>query len=139
MTNENNNERYAEFFDSDSPLVKDSPSELLSIIGSGEFSRLDAWNVLQLVHAKEIDCELSQYGVLTVFSLSRDLKQFQSLYDQGCEMLRENGILKPEVEEEAIRKLIQSIKDEFGDHIKIKVVKKSKKPKNKSNPNNRLN
>jgi hypothetical protein len=139
MTNEENNEPYAIFYDSDSPLVKESPAELLSIVGSGEFSRIDAWNVLQLVHSKEIECELPQYGMLTVFSLSRDLKQFQSLYDQGCEMLRENGILKPEVEEEAIRKLLKTIKQELGDHIKIKIVKKTKKTKNKSNPNNRLN
>lgn len=138
MTNDNN-EKYALFYDADSPLVKDDPAELLAYIQSGELSRLDAWNVLQLIHAKEVECEFSQYGVLTVFSLCKDIKQFHKLYDQGCDMLRENGILSPEFEEETIRKVLQTIKEELGEHIKIKIVKKTKNPKNNINPNNRLN
>lgn len=109
-------------------LTCESPIPLLTKIHEGELSRFDCWNIIRLVHLGEFNCNLPQYGTLTVFSLAKDMEEFTRLYDQGIKMLRENG----EVTEEMDDILSMEAKEEFD---KMKKVKKLK-----INPNNnRLN
>lgn len=103
-------------------LTCESPIPLLSKIHEGELSRFDCWNILRLIHAGEFSCNLPQYGTLTVFSLANDLNEFRRLYDQGIEMLRENGQITPDEEEllqEEIKKEKKKHNTEFPITIKI--------------------
>jgi hypothetical protein len=130
----NTNNDYIENLDS-SILTESEPISILQIIHSGEFSRYNAWQTLQLVHDGEIPCNLAQYGILTVFSLSKDFNEFKRLFEQGCDMLREEGILNEQVEKKAFIELSKKLK---GTSIKkIKLLDKSKKSgKKKKNPKN---
>jgi len=147
MTNNDDTFDASPYEGSNSPLVTDSPIELLALLSSGEISRLEAWKLLQLIHLEEIKCELPQYGTLTVFALAKDMTQFRELYDQGCALLRDNGIMKPETEEQAIKDIIKELKHQLGDDVKINItpINKTKKKKKKkdsglgNNFNNRLN
>jgi hypothetical protein len=65
---------------------------------------------------------------MTVFSLANDMDEFQKLYDQGCEMLRENGELSEDdekilAEEHKAKKIV--IKVELSPKKKSKKKKKS--------------
>ena len=79
-------------------LVEKEPIGIIQMINQGAISRFEAWQVLQLIHQDEIKCGLPQYGVLTVFSLAKDVKQFQEMFEQGCDMLRDAGIIDDEFE-----------------------------------------
>lgn len=68
-------------------LTTFEPLDLLLLIHNGEVSRHDAWKLLREIHAGKYACNLSHYGILTVFSLSKDTEQFKDLYEQGCEMV----------------------------------------------------
>jgi hypothetical protein len=118
-------------------LLEEEPMELLLKINNGELSRLQAWQILMLIHQGEFNCNLPQYGILTVFSLAKDMKQFEQLFDQGCDMLRDNNILTQDVEEQTMMKITQLLmKDsKFSvDTPKLKSKKfKSNKNKNKKN------
>lgn len=124
-------------------LTCEDPVPLIAKLHNGEISRFDCWNILRLIHAGEFNCNLPQYGTMTVFSLSKDMEEFQKLYDQGCEMLRENGELSQEdekmlAEEQKAKKII--IKVELSPKKKSKKKKKSvDKDDFGGNFNNRFN
>jgi hypothetical protein len=127
-------------------LTCEDPVPLLTKLHDGTISRFDCWNILRLIHAGEFNCNLPQYGTMTVFSLSKDPDEFRRLYDQGCEMLRENGQLSAEDEaflEEDAKKEKVVIKIELSPKKKNKSAKKKKKPIDKDglggNFNNRFN
>ena len=105
-------------------------------------SRFEAWQVLQLVHQEELKCGLPQYGVLTVFSLSNDVKQFQQLFDQGCNMLRDEGIIDDEFEKatfEALSKIISKQKKMNVISTLDKKPKTGKLKKSKKNSSTKKN
>ena len=137
--NNNNNEySYDKLVLNTDILTEDDPIKLLHLFSDGYISRTDAWRLMQLIHQGEYDCGLPQYGLLTVFSLAKDYKQFTELYEQGCDMLRDNKILTDEIEKgEKIR--ITKILLQNGIDINeqpVKVTKSAKKP-NKNNKNNK--
>lgn len=107
-------------------LTCEDPVPLLEKLHNGQISRFDCWNILRLIHAGEFSCNLPQYGTMTVFSLAKDPEEFSRLYDQGCEMLRQNGELTSEdeqfLEEEAKKDKII---------IKVSLNPKKKKPSKK--------
>lgn len=109
-------------------LTCESPIPLLSKIHEGELSRFDCWNILRLIHNGEFSCNLPQYGTLTVFSLAKDMTEFIRLYDQGIQMLRDNG----EITEEMDEILHMEVKEEFDKNKKVNKLKTNPK-------NNRLN
>ena len=55
-----------------------------------------------MIHNGELDCYLPQYGILTVHSLSKDIEQFNQLFSQGCDMLRDEKILTEDKEKEIL-------------------------------------
>lgn len=126
-------------------LTCEDPVPLLEKLHNGSISRYDCWNILRLIHAGEFNCNLPQYGTMTVFSLAKDPDEFRRLYDQGCEMLRENGQLTEEdeafLEEDAKKNKIVIKIDLSGK--KKKTAKKKKKPVDNDdiggNFNNRFN
>lgn len=103
-------------------LTCENPAPLLMKIQAGELSRFDCWNILRLIHAGEFNCNLPQYGTITVFALCNDIEEFGRLYDQGIEMLRDNNVITPEAEEEATKQSIIELN-------KFKSKKKKKKKK----------
>lgn len=140
MNNNNNNQDgYMSILQSQT-LTQEEPIDLIKLLASGALSKIDCWRILQLVHCGECNCNLPQYGLLTVFSLAKDYNQFTELYDQGCDMLRKNNILTDEIEEFQ-KKRILSIINEIGIDIFEKPcnnVKTSKKP-NKNNKKHEQN
>jgi hypothetical protein len=73
--------------------------DLLSIyklLEENKITRLMAWQIVRMVHENKIKCPLSIYGTLTVYSLSKDLKQFKKLYSQGCSLLQDNNVVNIE-------------------------------------------
>lgn len=120
-----------------SVLTEEEPIAILQLIHSGEFSRHNAWQTLQLVHDGEIECNLAQYGILTVFSLSKDFDEFKRLFEQGCDMLRAEGVLNDEIEKKAFIELSQKLKSRGYKKIKLldKPKKSGKKKKNSKNNN----
>lgn len=73
--------------------------DLLSIyklLEENKITRLMAWQIVRMVHENKIKCPLSIYGTLTVYSLSKDLKQFKKLYSQGCSLLQDNNVVNVE-------------------------------------------
>ena len=123
-------------------LTEKEPIGILQLINSGGVSRYNAWKILQLVHAGELTCNLPQYGIITVFSLSKDIEEFKRMFDQGCEMLREEGIIDDEFEKASFIELNKLLNKRKGNVTAFnpldKKVKsgKLKKKKNNSPKNN---
>ena len=119
-------------------LTCEDPAPLLMKIQAGELSRFDCWNILRLIHAGEFNCNLPQYGTITVFALCNDIEEFGRLYDQGIQMLRDNDVITPEDEEQATKESLKALKKAGK-----KKKKKCEKPKNEFLPKfkktNRLN
>jgi len=123
-------------------LVEKEPIGIIQMINQGAISRFEAWQVLQLIHQDEIKCGLPQYGVLTVFSLAKDVKQFQEMFEQGCDMLRDAGIIDDEFEKatfEAMNKIIAKQKKMNVISPLDKKPKKGKLKKSKNNPSTKKN
>jgi hypothetical protein len=123
-------------------LTEKEPIGIIQMINQGMISRFEAWQVLQLVHQEELKCGLPQYGVLTVFSLSNDVKQFQQLFDQGCNMLRDEGIIDDEFEKatfEALSKIISKQKKMNVISTLDKKPKTGKLKKSKKNSSTKKN
>jgi len=115
-------------------LTTFEPLDLLLIIHNGELSRVDAWKLLRDIHAGKYACNLSHYGILTVYSLSRDTEQFKQMYEQGCELVDKNHLADPVDETKydiKIESLFSPIKK------KIVLTKKKKSTKSKKNTKNK--
>lgn len=110
-------------------LTEKEPIGILQLINTGNLSRFSSWKVLQLIHAGEIKCGFPQYGIITVFSLSKDLNQFKEMFDQGCDMLRDEHIITPEIEEQAFRDMQNIIKKQKNNLITVSNPLKKKKKK----------
>jgi len=124
--------------DGNNVLLTESAVPLLQMMHNGELSRYEVWQVLLMIHNGEMSSNLPQYGMLTVFSLCKDMTQFGQLYDQGIAMLRENGIVTAEDDELLEREMMK----EFSKkpiNISIVIKKSPKKKKKNPNNNNRLN
>ena len=111
-------------------LTEVSPLKLMLSLTQGKLTRLQAWQVLRLIHEGEVDCGLPQYGILTTFSLSKDLEEFKRLYDQGVQMLIDHDITSFEEEEKAF-KIVEK-------ELKI-FLKQTDKKADSDSPNDRLN
>lgn len=134
----NKNDELPEYVFSGNILIEEDPLELLTAINKGEISRYSCWKILQLIHAGEISCGLPQYGILTVFSLAKDFKQFTELFEQGCDMLRNEGVLSQKAEEEAFKRLSTMLNKKIVDTtnpIAIPLIKKKSKKKNNKKKN----
>ena len=120
-------------------LVEKEPIGILHAINQGVISRFNAWQILRLVHDDEIKCGLPQYGIITVFSLSKDIEQFKKLYDQGCDMLRHEGIIDDETEKKLYEELAQTLNKKAKVSVKNPLDKTAKngKTKKKSSPTNK--
>lgn len=120
-------------------LVEKEPIGILHAINQGVISRFNAWQILRLVHDDEIKCGLPQYGIITVFSLSKDIEQFKKLYDQGCDMLRQEGIIDDETEKKLYEELSQTLNKKAKVSVKNPLDKTAKngKTKKKSSPTNK--
>lgn len=120
-------------------LVEKEPIGILHAINQGVISRFNAWQILRLVHDDEIKCGLPQYGIITVFSLSKDIEQFKKLYDQGCDMLRQEGIIDDETEKKLYEELAQTLNKKAKVSVKNPLDKTAKngKTKKKSSPTNK--
>ena len=120
-------------------LVEKEPIGILHAINQGVISRFNAWQILRLVHDDEIKCGLPQYGIITVFSLSKDIEQFKKLYDQGCDMLRQEGIIDDETEKKLYEELAQTLNKKAKVSVKNPLDKtaKNSKTKKKSSPTNK--
>lgn len=121
-------------------LTEQEPIGIIQMINQGMISRFEAWQTLQLIHQKELKCNLSQYGVLTVFSLSKDVPQFKQLFEQGCDMLRDEGIIDDEFEKETFKQLNKIISKKLNVILPLDTkTKKSKVKKSKKNSSNKNN
>lgn len=119
-----NNKTESFKFNNPKCLVADEPLDLLMLIHNGELSRVDAWKLLREIHAGEYQCNFGNYGILTVFSLSKDTEQFKKLYEQGCELLDKENLVDPVNEKSYninVEKLFKPIKSK-----KINLAKKKK-------------
>ena len=83
-------------------LTEEEPVRLIDSIINGKLNRIDSWKILSMIHNGELDCYLPQYGILTVHSLSKDIEQFNQLFSQGCDMLRDEKILTEDKEKEIL-------------------------------------
>ena len=115
-------------------LVEKEPIGILHAINQGILSRFNAWQILRLVHDDELKCGLPQYGIITVFSLSKDIEQFKKLYDQGCDMLRHEGIIDDEIEKKLYEELSQTLKKKAKVSVKNPLDKTAKNGKTKKKP-----
>jgi hypothetical protein len=137
MKNNKNPDDYSDVLDSlyiedKSVLTRKTPVKLMLQIMNGHIDRFKAWQALRLVHSGEEKCYFPQYGILTVFSLAKDMDEFKRLYDQGVQMLLDEGVVSDdEYEQDLEQQKIMFKKD-------LKSQKKKAKSK-KFNPNNRLN
>jgi len=141
MTNNMNNNKNPDdytaikealYINGDSVLTRKTPVKLMIQIMQGKIDRFMAWQALRLVHEKQEKCYFPQYGILTVFSLANDMDEFKRLYDQGCQMLLNEGIISDEnmqEDAETAKKLSKNLTTK-------KVVVKVKK---NNAPNNRFN
>jgi hypothetical protein len=137
MNNNKNPDDYtaikeALYINGDSVLTRKTPVKLMIQIMQGKIDRFMAWQALRLVHEKQEKCYFPQYGILTVFSLANDMDEFKRLYDQGCQMLLNEGIISDEnmqEDAETAKKLSKNLTTK-------KVVVKVKK---NNAPNNRFN
>jgi hypothetical protein len=117
-------------------LTTFEPLDLLLLIHNGELTRIDAWKLLREIHAGKYACNLSHYGILTVYSLSKDTEQFKDLYEQGCEMVAKHEKPDPVNESEyniKIESLFSPLKKKKINLTKNK--KNSKKSKNTKTKN----
>ena len=127
-----NSENYANikdqiYIDNVSILTRKSPFKLMVQIMEGKITRFSAWQILRLIHEEVEMCKFPQYGILTVFSLSKDMDEFQRLYDQGVNMLIDEGV----VDDETLQKDFEAQKKMFKKDLKAKkTVVKVKTPKN---------
>jgi hypothetical protein len=119
-------------------LTEEDPISLLTLISNKTINKVDAWRILQLIHSGDLTSNLPQYGILTVFSLSKSYIQFAELFEQGCQMLRENNILTEEIEK-VHQKRIKEILSQKGIDLyeETVIVTKSAKNTNKTNKNNK--
>jgi len=119
-------------------LTEEDPISLLTLISNKTINKVDAWRILQLIHSGDLTSNLPQYGILTVFSLSKSYIQFAELFEQGCQMLRENNILTEEIEK-VHQKRIKEILSKKGIDLyeETVIVTKSVKNTNKTNKNNK--
>lgn len=88
---------------------------IYELFDSGKMTRLMAWQIVRMVHEGKIKCPLSIYGTLTVFSLSKDVKQFKKLYSQGVELLESSGVvsvqdLDIDIENDIVNEIVKSLK-----------------------------
>jgi len=123
-------------------LTEKEPIGILQLINSGGVSRYNSWKILQLVHAGELNCNLPQYGIITVFSLSKDINEFKRMFDQGCEMLRDEGIIDDEFEKASfieLNKLLNKRKGNISVFNPLDKKPKSGKTKKKNSPKNKNN
>ena len=111
-----------------------SDGDLLGIfmlLETGKITRKMAWQIIRMVHEEELNCPLSIYGTLSVFSLAKDKEEFKRLYRQGCELLTDEGIvedgelLPDDIEEEIYNEIAEAIKN--GKFVIKKIVKTKKK------------
>lgn len=112
-------------------LTTFEPLDLLLLIHNEALSRTDAWKLLRDIHAGKYQCNLSHYGILTVFSLSRDTEQFKEMYEQGCKLVDDNHLADPVDESKydiKIEALFSPLKKK-----KINLTKNKKPTKNKKN------
>ena len=110
-----------------SSLTESEPISLLDSIISGQLTRFESWKLISLIHEGELDCNLPQYGILTVHCLSKDIKQFDELFSQGCDLLRSEQQLTEKIEKEVFIKFKTKIKPKS----KLFVKKSNKKPNKK--------
>lgn len=139
MNNEHN--QVPEMIFTTNILTEKEPIGILQLINTGGLSRYSAWKVLQLVHGDELSCSLPQYGIITVFSLSKDIEQFKQLFDQGCDMLRDEGIIDDEFEKASFKELNNILKKHKNTIIAFNPLDKTnksvkKKKKKNSTPKN---
>lgn len=134
----NHNKQLEEMVFDTEVLTEEDPIALLTLISNKTINKLDAWRILQLIHSGDLTSNLPQYGILTVFSLSKNYIQFAELFEQGCQMLRENDILTEEIEK-VHQKRIKEILSRKGIDLveETVIVKKSLKNTNKTNKNNK--
>ena len=122
------------YINGDSVLTRKTPMKLMIQLMTGKIDRFMAWQALRLVHEKSEKCYFPQYGILTVFSLSKDMDEFKRLYDQGVQMLVNEHIVTDEMmqeDEETAKKLTKQILTNKKTRVKIKT--------DKNNPFNRFN
>jgi hypothetical protein len=136
--NKNLNNQLEEIVFDTAVLTEEDPISLLTLISSKTINNVDAWRILQLIHSGDLTSNLPQYGILTVFSLSKSYIQFTELFEQGCQMLRENNILTEEIEK-VHQKRIKEILSQKGIDLfeETVIVTKSVKNTNKTNKNNK--
>jgi hypothetical protein len=136
--NKNLNNQLEEIVFDTAVLTEEDPISLLTLISSKTINNVDAWRILQLIHSGDLTSNLPQYGILTVFSLSKSYIQFTELFEQGCQMLRENNILTEEIEK-VHQKRIKEILSQKGIDLfeETVIVTKSAKNTNKTNKNNK--
>jgi hypothetical protein len=136
--NKNLNNQLEEMVFDTEVLTEEDPISLLTLISNKTINKVDAWRILQLIHSGDLTSNLPQYGILTVFSLSKSYIQFAELFEQGCQMLRENNILTEEIEK-VHQKRIKEILSRKGIDLfeETVIVKKSAKNTNKTNKNNK--
>jgi len=108
-------------------LTEKEPIGILQLINQGLLSRFNSWRILQLIHQGEIKCGLPQYGIITVFSLSKDIEQFKTMFDQGCDMLRHEGVIDDEFEKETFEELSKLMKGKYKEINIFNPLDKSKK------------
>lgn len=138
--NEKDNDGIPPFIFTSNILVEAEPLGILQAINQGLLSRFAAWQTLRLIHDKEIKCNLPQYGIITVFSLSKDIEEFKKMYDQGCDMLRNEGIINEETEKALYEELNNMLKKKAKVSVKNPLDKTSasgKKKKKKTSPTNK--
>jgi len=142
MTNNMNNKnpddytaiKEALYINGASVLTRKTPVKLMIQLMTGKIDRFMAWQALRLVHEKTEKCYYPQYGILTVFSLSKDMEEFKRLYDQGVQMLLEQNIVTDEMTQEDVEtanKLSKHLLTNKKTVVKIKT--------DKNNPFNRFN
>jgi hypothetical protein len=136
--NNNLNNQIEEIVFDTEVLTEEDPISLLTLISNKTINKVDAWRILQLIHSGDLTSNLPQYGILTVFSLSKNYIQFAELFEQGCQMLRENNILTEEIEK-VHQKRIKEILSRKGIDLfeETVIVNKSAKNTNKTNKNNK--
>lgn len=126
-------------------LLEDEPISLLLNINDGTLSRFDAWSILQQIHFGTYNCNLPQYGILTVFSLANDKKEFTRMFEQGCEMLKANGVCSEEQEQKSFDEIRNRLYNAMTKtELSVKQVNKTKpskkiSAKKKNNKNNKKN
>lgn len=119
-------------------LTSFEPLDLLLLIHNGELTRIDSWKLLRAIHGGQYACNLSHYGILTVFSLSKDTEQFKDMYEQGCKLVDDNNLVDPTDETKydiKIESLFSPLKKKKINLTKKKISSKTKKNTKNKNKN----